>query len=95
METALDMDAVIRRKLAEALGSGRIEIIDDSQRHDGHAGWRPGGWSHVRVSVVSSAFVGKSRVERQRMVYAALAEEMASRIHALSVTARTPEEEGG
>lgn len=88
----MDMDAVIRQKLATALRVERIELFDDSQEHYGHSGWKPGGWTHVRVTVVSPDFAGKSRVDRQRMVYGALAEELKSRIHALTVTARAPGE---
>jgi len=82
----------IRTKLNEALGPSAIVIEDQSQRHAGHAGARPGGETHFHVEIVSAAFVGKSRVERQRLVYTVLAEELASQIHALSLVARTPEE---
>ena len=82
----------IRAKLTEALAPSAIVIEDESHRHAGHAGARPGGETHFRVEIVSSAFAGKSRVQRQRLVYAALADELANQIHALSLITRTPEE---
>lgn len=83
----------IERKLREALEPACLEIVDDSHRHEGHAGWAPGGETHFRVTVVSEAFAGKGRVERQRMVYALLAEELAERVHALQLVTRTPRED--
>lgn len=82
----------IRTKLTEGLAPVRLDIVDDSHRHVGHAGHDGGGESHFRVSVVSSAFVGLSRVERQRRVYALLRDELADRVHALSISALTPDE---
>lgn len=83
----------IERNLNEALTPTRLSIIDESGRHVGHAGADPRGESHFRVEVVAQAFVGKSRVARQQMVYAALAELMATRIHALSLSTLTSEED--
>ena len=85
----------IERKLRERLAPLRLEVADDSQRHEGHAGWAPGGETHFRVTVVTAAFAGKSRVARQRMVYQLLADELAERVHALQLTTRTPEEDAG
>ena len=82
----------IRRKLTEALAPERLDIVDESGRHAGHAGARPEGETHFHVTVVSPAFVGRSRVERQRMVYGLLEQEMAERIHALGLTTLTPDE---
>ena len=84
---------VIERNLVEALHPTRLEIMDESHRHAGHAGARPEGESHFRLTVVAAAFEGKSRVDRQRLVYGALAELMASRIHALALTTLTPAED--
>ncbi len=84
---------VIERNLVEALHPARLEIVDESHRHAGHAGARPEGESHFRLTVVAAAFEGKSRVDRQRLVYGALAELMASRIHALALTTLTPAED--
>jgi BolA protein len=82
----------IREKLGAAFNPQRLDIVDESHRHAGHAGARPGGETHFRVEIVSSAFEGKSRLERQRLVYAALKDEMAGRIHALSLVTRAPGE---
>lgn len=82
----------IRSKIEAALAPERLEIVDDSHKHAGHAGARPEGETHFTVTVVSGAFAGKSRVERQRMVYALLAEEMAERVHALALNTRAPGE---
>jgi BolA protein len=71
----------------------RLAIIDESHLHAGHAGARPGGESHFRVEIVSAAFEGKSRLERQRMVYAALADELRHDIHALALRTLTPDED--
>ncbi len=84
----------IRDKLTAALAPKRLEIVDDSARHAGHAGARQGGESHFNVTVVSARFSGLNRIARQRLVYEALAEELAGPVHALSLKLRTPEEEG-
>lgn len=84
----------IERKLREGLAPGRLEVRDDSHKHEGHAGWRPGGETHFHVEIVSDAFEGRNRVERQRMVYALLSEEMAERVHALQIKALTPDQDG-
>jgi len=82
----------IETKLAAALSPAHLEVIDNSAKHAGHAGARAEGESHFAVIVVSSAFEGQNRVQRQRMVYAALADEMANDIHALELKTLTPEE---
>ncbi|RME67760.1 MAG: BolA family transcriptional regulator, partial [Alphaproteobacteria bacterium] len=68
--------------------------VDDSAAHAGHAGHRPGGETHFRVEIVSPAFAGKSRVARQRLIYRILEAELAERVHALSIVARAPGEDG-
>jgi BolA protein len=83
----------IRDKLTDAFQPLRLEIEDDSWRHAGHAGAREGGESHFTVVIESKAFRGVGKVARQRMVYRALADEMAGPIHALSVRALIPGEE--
>lgn len=88
------VQSAIRAKLSAAFAPQRLEIVDESHRHAGHAGARPKGETHFRVEIVAAAFDGKSRVERQRLVYAALAEELRSRVHALQLTTKTPEEAG-
>jgi BolA protein len=83
----------IRRKLTERLAPIRLEIEDESHRHAGHEGARPGGETHFSVTIVSAAFSRQSRVARQRLVYQTLAEELATRVHALSLTTLAPEED--
>lgn len=83
----------IQRKLTDALAPERLEIIDDSHRHVGHAGHRPEGETHFTVEIVAAGFAGRSRVERQRMVYAALADLLRDRVHALALRTLTPEED--
>jgi BolA protein len=84
----------IRRKLTERLAPVRLDIVDESHRHAGHAGVRPEGETHFAVTVVSAAFGGLGRVARQRLVYQTLADELATRVHALSLTTLAPGEPG-
>ena len=78
----------IRKKLAERFTPTRLEIIDESHRHAGHAGARPGGETHFAITITSAAFAGLNRVARQRLVYDTLREELDTRVHALSLTTR-------
>jgi BolA protein len=82
----------IRERLTAALTPARLELVDESARHAGHAGARPEGESHFRVTIVADAFGGRSRIDRQRMVFAALGDLMRHDIHALAITALTPAE---
>ena len=82
----------IRSKLEQAFSPTRLEIVDESERHRGHAGHREGGESHFDVVLEAQVFPGLSRLERQRMVNRALAEELAGPVHALSVKATAPGE---
>jgi len=82
----------LRTKLMNAFAPVSLDIEDESARHAGHAGARPGGETHFRVRIVSPAFAGLSRVERQRKVYQALADDIAGGVHALALTTLTPEE---
>ncbi|HBS33822.1 MAG TPA: BolA family transcriptional regulator [Parvularcula sp.] len=82
----------MRRKLVAALSPRRLVIKDESHLHAGHAGARAGGESHFRVLVVSTAFEGRSQVERQRAVNAALKDELAGPVHALAMRTLTPSE---
>ena len=88
----MQVRTAIERKLTEALTPTRLEVIDESGRHVGHAGHRPGGETHFRIEIVSDAFAGKSRIERHRMVNALLAEELAGSVHALALTTQAPGE---
>ena len=80
-------------RLNSALSPSRIELTDDSEQHRGHGGYNPAGESHFSLAIESPEFAGKSRVERQRMVYAALGELMESRVHALTIRASAPGEQ--
>ena len=82
----------IRTKLTDAFSPSRLEVVDDSARHAGHAGARPGGQSHFNVLIEAPAFAGLGRVARQRQVYAALADLLAGPVHALSLKALAPGE---
>lgn len=82
----------IERKLKQGLSPSALTVIDKSHHHAGHGHSHADGETHFHVEVVSAAFGGKSRVERHRMVNALLAEELAGRVHALAIAARTPEE---
>ena len=74
------------------LGPTRLEVLDESEQHRGHGGWREGGETHFRIDIVSQAFAGKSRVERHRLVNAVLDDAFKRGLHALAVRARTPAE---
>jgi BolA protein len=82
----------IERKLQQALSPSRLEVVDDSARHQGHAGHREGGESHFNLVIEAKAFAGKGRVARQRLVHQALSEELAGPVHALSIIALAPGE---
>jgi BolA protein len=84
--------AEMLRRLNSALSPTSIELIDDSEQHRGHGGYNPAGESHFSLRVESAAFAGKNRVERQRMIYAALGDLMRDRVHALSIRATAPGE---
>ena len=81
-------------KLRATFAPVRLAIEDESSRHHGHAGWREGGETHFRVEIVSQAFECKTRVARQRLVYAALKEELDAGLHALAMETLTPAEDG-
>lgn len=88
----MTMAETIRRKLTASFAPDALEIVDESALHAGHAGAAPGGETHFNLRIVSGAFEGVGRVERQRRVYAVLADELKSRVHALSLTTLTPAE---
>lgn len=93
-QTTGPVAAEMLRRLNSALSPTRIELTDDSEQHRGHGGYNPAGESHFSLRIESAAFAGKNRVQRQRMVYAALGELMESRVHALSIRASAPDEPG-
>lgn len=82
----------IRRRLVERLAPVRLDVVDDSARHAGHAG-AAGGGGHFIVTVVADAFAGVPRVERHRMVYEALTGMMGGEIHALGLRTLAPDDE--
>jgi BolA protein len=82
----------MRRRLTEALKPTRLELEDQSDRHIGHAGHDARGESHFALTIESAAFAGQSRIGRQRLVYRALGELMADRVHALTIKAIAPGE---
>ena len=88
--------AAIAAKIEEALRPEALDVIDESAQHAGHmlhpGGVEPRGETHFRIKVVSAAFSGKSRLERHRMINAAVAAELAAGVHALAIEARAPGE---
>lgn len=89
------LSAAIQRKLTAALNPCRLVLVNESAAHAGHAG-NPGGGpdaeTHFKLAIVSDAFAGKSLVARHRLVYAALSDEFAAGLHALSIEAKTESE---
>ncbi len=85
---ATEIDA----RLRAALSPEHLAVIDDSEKHRGHAGHDGSGESHFTVEIVSDRFTGQSRVARQRMVNAALADLLRDKVHALAIKARAPGE---
>ena len=90
----MSLAAEIRNRLA-ALEPLEVDVVDESESHRGHAGYREGGGTHWRLAIVSSRFAGQPAVARHRMVYQALGNLMQNPIHALAITARAPEETKG
>jgi BolA family transcriptional regulator, general stress-responsive regulator len=76
---------ILEQKLSDHLHPTHLEVIDESNQHHGHAGAHPSGESHFRVRIASNAFKGLSRVAQHRLVNAAVAEELKTRVHALAV----------
>ena len=84
------MVPVIRDKLTAALQPVSIEVIDDSDKHRGHANHRPGKQTHFTVRMTAEAFRGQTPVARHRMVYALLKEELKGDMHALALELKAP-----
>lgn len=80
----------IQEKLTAAFAPVSLTVVDESHLHAGHVGARPEGETHFRVEIVSDAFAGRTRVDRQRQVYDVLSEELAGPVHALSLSATPP-----
>src|SRR5262249_32407257 len=81
---------LITEKLTRAFAPQRLDVVDESHQHAGHAGHRPEGETHFRVYIVADAFRGKSRLERHRMVNETLSGELAGGVHALAIHASAP-----
>lgn len=75
----------IETRLRAAFSPSRLEVVDDSESHRGHGGYREGGESHFNVAIRATAFEGQSRVQRHRAVHSALGADLVGRIHALSL----------
>jgi BolA family transcriptional regulator, general stress-responsive regulator len=88
----MSMRETITNKLTRAFAPQSLNVDDESHQHAGHAGWREGGETHFRITIVSESFRGKNRIERHRMINAALSSELAARIHALAIHASAPGE---
>ena len=86
------MKETIRKKLEAAFNPSKLEIIDESYQHAGHAGVREGGESHFMVTIISDNFTGLSRVARHKLIYAVLEDELKTQVHALNIAAIAPEE---
>jgi BolA family transcriptional regulator, general stress-responsive regulator len=84
---------VITEKLTKAFTPQSLDVVDESHRHEGHAGHQPGGETHFRVNIVAEAFRGKSRLARHRLVNDTLAAELQGGVHALAIHASAPGEE--
>ncbi|MBK1636279.1 BolA family protein [Rhodovulum adriaticum] len=76
----------IHSRLLQAFAPTRLEVIDDSERHRGHSGWREGGQTHFKVQISAPAFAEMAPLARHRAVHDALGKEVLNRIHALSLT---------
>ena len=85
---------LITKKLTEAFEPQSLKVLDESHKHEGHAGARPGGQTHYRVYIVSEAFKGKTRLERHRMIIGILSDDLAGGVHALAIHATAPGEGG-
>lgn len=85
---------IITQKLTEAFAPQSLRVEDESHRHEGHAGHRPGGQTHFRVYIVSDAFKGKTRIDRHRMINQILSGELSGGVHALAIHAAAPGEGG-
>jgi BolA family transcriptional regulator, general stress-responsive regulator len=88
----VSVETTMREKLMVSLRPTRLDVINESELHAGHRGSPGTGESHFRLLIVAEAFAGKSRVERHRMVNAALADEVGKRVHALALNAYAPGE---
>ncbi len=83
---------IIGGKLTSAFSPSYLNVIDESEKHRGHGGWKEGGETHFRVQIAASAFEGLNRLARHRAVNDVLAEELANGVHALALEIRADNE---
>ena len=83
---------LIKQRLKESLAPKKLQIVDESHLHAGHAGAKESGGGHFNIEIISEQFQDKSAIDRHRMIYVALGDAMGTEIHALSINAQTPEE---
>ncbi len=88
----MTMKEWLTQRLSERFAPIALTVTDESHQHHGHAGWREGGETHFRITIVASAFTGMSRLARHRAVNEAVTEAFARGLHALAIAAKTPEE---
>ncbi len=84
-DTGTGLATTMREKLATAFAPAEVEVIDESEQHRGHSGWREGGETHFRVVMRAPAFDGMNRVARSRAVHKVLAQELDTQVHALAL----------
>jgi BolA protein len=84
-ETGSGLAETMRGKLTRAFAPEHVEVIDESEQHRGHSGWRAGGETHFRVVMRAPTFDGMSRVARSREVHRVLSDELAGPVHALAL----------
>lgn len=87
----MSVSQMIRDKLEEAFSPVSLTVIDESEQHRGHGGWREGGETHFKVEIVAPTFNGMTRVARQRAVYSCLRDALAGPVHALALDVRGTE----
>ena len=87
-------EEAITKKLTEAFAPQSLKVLDESHRHEGHVGHRPGGQTHFRVYIVAESFKGMTRLQRHRLINQTLAGELEGGVHALAIHAAAPGEGG-
>ncbi len=92
MTSTISIQAEIEQLLVVAFAPTQLHVINDSASHSGHSGDDGSGASHFTVEIVSAAFAGQSRVNRQRMVNQALGDLPGQRVHAMAIKASAPVE---
>lgn len=86
----MSVSATMETKLTEVFSPIELEVIDESEEHRGHGGWREGGETHFRIRMTAAAFADMNRVARSRAVHKALEDELAGPVHALALELAAP-----